>query len=70
MRFRLSVMAFALTAGSASAGELVVYPTAVTLTGPQALAQLSAFDSTAGRATAPVTDSAKFETDKKGRNAS
>ena len=63
MRFRLSVMAFALTVGSASAGELVVYPTAVTLTGPQALAQLSAFDSTAGRATAPVTDSAKFETD-------
>ncbi len=63
MRFRLSVIAFALATGITSGGELVVYPTAVTLTGPQAIAQLGAFDSTAGRATASVTDSAKFESD-------
>ena len=62
MRFRWSILALVVTA-SAGAGELVVYPPTVALTGPQAGAQLSAFDSSAGRATATVTDSAKFASD-------
>ncbi len=60
MRFPISCLALAFAGSLATAGELVVYPSAVTLTGPRASAQLSAFDSVGGRATASVTESAKF----------
>ncbi len=63
MRFFGSFLASVLAAAVANAAELVVFPPAVTLTGPQATVQLSAFDSARGRATAAVTESAKFSSD-------
>ena len=63
MPFRTAWLVVIFAANVAGAGELAVYPAAVTLTGPQASAQLSAFDSTAGRATAAVSESAKFTSD-------
>jgi len=63
MRLPISLLALVFGGSLATAGELVVYPPAVTLTGPRASAQLGAFDSAGGRATASVTASAKFSSD-------
>jgi len=60
MRSSLALLIAALLSPLAAAGELAVYPPAVALTGPQAGAQLGAFDSIAGRATAELTASAQY----------
>ncbi len=63
MRFASIILFAGLLAPLAGAGELAVFPPAVALTGPQASAQLSAFDSTAGRATFEMTATAQFASD-------
>ncbi len=60
MRFPSAFLTASLIVTVAAADDLAVYPPAVVLTGPQAGAQLSAFDATAGRATAERTAAAKY----------